>query len=161
MVRKRKRPEPEAADDAEPQHNGAQAMNGTHSEGVTTPEALSAPKAQLEGASDDLVSLHRARFVPWQPSAVVSSATSSDGSLIAVAHESGSIEVWETASWTCRQVPGSLSRCFMRTFALLPSFIMMLPFCNSSSLPSSCILPKLGSNCHMNLRSLSVRPQHS
>ena len=118
MARKRKRHEPEAADDAEPQHNGAQAMSGTHSEDATTPEALPAPKAQPEGVSDDLVSLHRARFVPWQPTAVVSSATSSDGGLIAVAHESGSIEIWETASWTCRQVPRSPSRCLMRTFAL-------------------------------------------
>lgn len=59
---------------------------------------------QPQEKPDDLVSLHRARFVPWQPTAVVASATSRDESLVAVAHESGSIEIWETLSWTCRQV---------------------------------------------------------
>ena len=105
MVRKRKRLESEAADKEEPQQQPAEPVaNGTHSLEAPSSEALPAPKAQLKHPSDDLVSLHRARFVPWQPTAVVASASSSDGSLVAIAHESGAIEIWETASWTCRQV---------------------------------------------------------
>ncbi len=109
MVKKRKRPEPDTADNEESQQPAAPLPNGTHSGEAPQSEALPAPEAQLGSTTDDLVSLHRARFVPWQPTAVVASATSSDGSLVAVAHESGAIEVWETSSWTCRQVMQSLN----------------------------------------------------
>lgn len=104
MVRKRKRPELDTANQEEYQQPEISALNGTHSLDPAPLEHLLPPEAQLKSASEDLVSLHRARFVPWQPTAVVASATSNDGSLLAVAHESGAIEVWETTSWTCRQV---------------------------------------------------------
>jgi hypothetical protein len=42
--------------------------------------------------------------VPWQPTAVIAAAATSDGSVLAVARDNGSIEVWETATWTCFQV---------------------------------------------------------
>ena len=104
MVRKRKRPESDAADNEESQQPAVITSNGTHSLEAPPPVALPAPEEKQEGPSDDLISLHRARFVPWQPTAVVATATSSDGSLVAVAHESGAIEIWETTSWTLRQV---------------------------------------------------------
>ncbi len=56
------------------------------------------------GQPEDLVALHRVRFVPWQPTAAIASAATADGSLLAVARENGSIELWETATWTCFQV---------------------------------------------------------
>ncbi|CAL8461915.1 g1446 [Coccomyxa elongata] len=59
------------------------------------------------GQPEDLVALHRVRFVPWQPTAAIASAATADGSLLAVARENGSIELWETATWTCFQrLPG-------------------------------------------------------
>ncbi|CAL5222772.1 g5185 [Coccomyxa viridis] len=112
MVKKRKRPEPDTADNEESHQPAAPLSNGTHPGAAPQSEALPAPEAQLGSTTDDLVSLHRARFVPWQPTAVVASATSTDGSLVAVAHESGAIEIWETSSWTCRQViPGKEDAC--------------------------------------------------
>ena len=104
MAKKRKRPEPDTANHKDSQQPATPALNGTHTLESTPPEALPPPEAQLRSASDDLVSLHRARFVPWQPTAVVASATSNDGSLVAITHESGALEIWETTSWTCRQV---------------------------------------------------------
>lgn len=104
MVRKRKRPESDAADNEESQQPTETVSNGTHTLKAPPPEALPASEEQQDSPSKDLVSLHRARFVPWQPTAVVASATSSDGSLVAVAHESGAIEIWETTRWTLRQV---------------------------------------------------------
>ena len=121
MVRKRKRPEADTPSDSAAQDNEAPVSNGTHSVADAAPaEALPAPQTQPRSGSDDLVALHRARFVPWQPTAVLASATSTDGSLLAVAHESGRIEVWETASWTCRQValappPASLCQSVQAT----------------------------------------------
>ena len=65
--------------------------------------AVRSAAAQTE-LPDDLVALHRVRFVPWQPTAVIAAAATSDGSVLAVARDNGSIEVWETATWTCFQV---------------------------------------------------------
>ena len=68
------------------------------------PEAIASARPEQQGAGRDLVTLHRARFVPWQPTAVVASAVTADGSVLAVAQDSGAIELWETATWTCFQV---------------------------------------------------------
>ncbi|XRA96281.1 U3 small nucleolar RNA-associated protein [Pycnococcus provasolii] len=46
-----------------------------------------------------MIRLHRARMVPWCPAPVTSSCASSDGSLVAVARESGAVELYETSSW--------------------------------------------------------------
>ncbi len=139
MVKKRKRPEPDTADNEESHQPAAPLSNGTHPGAAPQSEALPAPEAQLGSTTDDLVSLHRARFVPWQPTAVVASATSTDGSLVAVAHESGAIEIWETSSWTCRQVLAqyhilSLSLSFP-DFAIVGSHL-----CGEAGLcwPASC-----------------------
>ena len=123
MVKKRKRPELDTADNEESQQPAAPLSNGTHSGEAPPVEALPAPEAQLGSTTDDLVSLHRARFVPWQPTAVVASATSSDGSLVAVAHESGAIEVWETSSWTCRQVFAQY--CILSMSLSFPNSVML------------------------------------
>ncbi len=47
--------------------------------------------------------LHHVNCVAWTPSAVVSLAVSSDGSLAAVARENGEVELWETHTWECLQ----------------------------------------------------------
>ena len=104
MARKRKHVEPDTSTFEAPQQHEAAVTDGSAAAPAPLGNAAEVAHTQHDESSDDLVSLHRARFVPWQPTAVVASAASSDGSLVAVAHESGSIEVWETAGWTCRQV---------------------------------------------------------
>ena len=103
MAKKRKHVEPDTPAIEAPQHEAA-VTDGNLAASALVSNAAEVSNTQQDERSDDLISLHRARFVPWQPTAVVASAASSDGSLVAVAHESGSIEVWETAGWTCRQV---------------------------------------------------------
>lgn len=51
--------------------------------------------------NETLVALHRARFLDWSPTAATASAVSGDGSLLAVARESGDVELWQTDHWTC------------------------------------------------------------
>ncbi|KAK9820486.1 hypothetical protein WJX72_010807 [[Myrmecia] bisecta] len=66
------------------------------------------PELSLE--TSGLVALHRSRFIEWHPTAVVACESTSDGSVVAVARESGSLELWDTDSWTCFQrIPGSES----------------------------------------------------
>ena len=108
MAKKRKHVEPDTPASEAPQQHEAAVTDGSLAAPAPLSIAAEVTVTQQDESSDDLVSLHRARFVPWQPTAVVASAASSDGSLVAVAHESGSIEVWETAGWTCRQV---ISQC--------------------------------------------------
>lgn len=57
--------------------------------------------ALVQGQSDDLVALHRIRFVPWKPTAGIGTATTSDGSLLAVLRQNRAIEVWDTEAWVC------------------------------------------------------------
>ena len=68
------------------------------------PEATHSSRPVQQGADSELVTLHRARFVPWQPTAVVASAVTADGSVLAIAQDSGALELWETVTWTCFQV---------------------------------------------------------
>ena len=51
-----------------------------------------------------LLSLHRARFVDWDPTAVTAMSASGDGTMLAVARDSGVLELWETEHWTCLTV---------------------------------------------------------
>lgn len=62
------------------------------------------PQQPIAVEAAELVALHRARFVPWQPAAVVACTFTPDGSALAVGQESGGIELWETSTWTCFQV---------------------------------------------------------
>ena len=55
-----------------------------------------------------LLALHKARFVEWTPTAAVASAASDDGSVLAVARESGDIELWQTDYWHCLAVGNCL-----------------------------------------------------
>lgn len=56
---------------------------------------------------DGMVILHRARFIEWQPSAVVALTTSDDGSLTVAARENGDIELYEAATFQLlRRIPG-------------------------------------------------------
>ena len=43
------------------------------------------------------VALHRMKLIDWQPTAVVAIAATSDGTAVAVAHESGDIELWDAS----------------------------------------------------------------
>ena len=66
---------------------------------------LSGKRKQPEPASSDaLVALHRARFVDWHPTAVTALAATTDGTAVAVARESGAIELWSTEHWQCLKV---------------------------------------------------------
>ncbi|KAK3242493.1 hypothetical protein CYMTET_47817 [Cymbomonas tetramitiformis] len=60
------------------------------------------------------VALHRARFVDWQPSAVVAIAATFDGEAVAVAREDGSIELYDSiGEWTCDLfIPGEEGAAF-------------------------------------------------
>ena len=86
------------------QHTGASADIQQQAQAI-----VRGPVAQAE-EPEDLVALHRVRFVPWQPTAAIATAATSDGSVLAVARDNGSIELWETATWTCFQV-GLNSQC--------------------------------------------------
>ena len=66
---------------------------------------LTGKRKQPEPASSDaFVALHRARFVEWHPTAVTALAATTDGTAVAVARESGAIELWSTEHWQCLKV---------------------------------------------------------
>lgn len=67
--------------------------------------AVRGKRKQPETTTDvDLAALHRARIVDWSPTAVTALAASADGTVVAAARESGSIEIWSTAHWQCIKV---------------------------------------------------------
>ena len=54
-----------------------------------------------------MLELHRSRFVEWQPSAVVALAVAPGGATVALARETGDIEVYDTTDWRCSaRIPG-------------------------------------------------------
>lgn len=53
---------------------------------------------------EHMVALHRARIVEWSPTAITALAATVDGTLVAAARESGSIEIWNTEHWQCIKV---------------------------------------------------------
>ena len=117
--KKRKRPQEAEADDGHQQEDPVQAQGAARAAAAEEVPAATAslpggsrelvpqpqrPLLQTQEDAAELVALHRARFVPWQPAAIVALAVTPDGSALAVGQESGSIELWETATWTCFQV---------------------------------------------------------
>ena len=58
---------------------------------------------QEENATN-LVALHRARMFDWSPTAVTALATTSDGTVLAAARDSGNLELWNTDHWTVTAV---------------------------------------------------------
>jgi hypothetical protein len=79
-------------------------MAGKRSRRLSEPAAFTAPQT-----TDGLLALHRVRFLEWRPSAVTAMRAAPDGSVLAVARESGAVEIWETDYWTLVQV--SLTIC--------------------------------------------------
>ena len=69
----------------------------------------------------NLLALHRARFVEWEPTAAVASGASGDGTVLAVARESGDVELWNADHWSCIAV--RCSPCFVRQATRLPFFL--------------------------------------
>lgn len=61
-------------------------------------------KEKKKGKLTGVTALHHIRFIDWTPTAVVSIAPSPDGTVVAVARESGDLELWETDDWQCLQV---------------------------------------------------------
>ena len=59
----------------------------------------------------NLIALHRARFVEWEPTAAVASGASGDGTVLAVARESGDVELWNADHWSCITVRCSSLHC--------------------------------------------------
>lgn len=54
-----------------------------------------------------MLELHRSRFVEWQPAAVVALAVAPGGLTVALARETGDLEVYDTTDWRCTaRVPG-------------------------------------------------------
>ena len=54
-----------------------------------------------------MLELHRSRFVEWQPAAVVALAVAPGGFVVALARETGDLEIYDTADWRCTaRVPG-------------------------------------------------------
>ena len=54
-----------------------------------------------------VLELHRSRFVEWQPAAVVALAVAPGGLTVALARETGDLEIYDTADWRCTaRVPG-------------------------------------------------------
>ena len=51
-----------------------------------------------------MVALHRARIVEWSPTAITALAATADGTVVAAARESGSLEIWNTEHWQCIKV---------------------------------------------------------
>ena len=78
---------------------------------AATPEEQGIPLADAKGLKqpDTLIALHRARFFDWAPTAVTAIAVTSDGTVLAAARESGSIEIWHTDHWTHAVVRPSLA----------------------------------------------------
>ena len=48
-----------------------------------------------------MLELHRSRFVEWQPAAVVAIAVAPGGTTVALARETGDLEIYDTADWRC------------------------------------------------------------
>ena len=62
-------------------------------------------RKRIEATDDsELIALHRARIINWSPTAVTALAATADGTVVAVARESGSIEIWNTEHWQCIKV---------------------------------------------------------
>ena len=118
MAKQKKRRRPQADDDTPQQATklprldaAAAAPEADGRKAAPQPQAQPQQQQQQPGPlqpsaaeAAELVALHRARFVPWQPAAVVACAFAPDGSVLAVGQESGAIELWETSTWTCFQV---------------------------------------------------------
>ena len=62
------------------------------------------PLAAADPALPDVLAIQRGRFVQWQPSPVVCSAVTADGTVAAVGREDGQIELWDTLSWQLLKV---------------------------------------------------------
>lgn len=75
----------------------------------TKPSGGKRGASQQQHSKDGLVILHRSRFIDWNPSPIVSLASSHDGSLVTALRETGDIELYDTTSWHCFQsFPGRL-----------------------------------------------------
>jgi U3 small nucleolar RNA-associated protein 4 len=54
-----------------------------------------------------MLELHRSRFVEWQPSPIVAMAVAPGGLTVALARETGDLEIYDTTDWRCTaRVPG-------------------------------------------------------
>ena len=58
-------------------------------------------EAGEQAAEEGCLALHCGKFVPWRPTAVLALAATGDGSVVALARESGDIEIWDTEIWHC------------------------------------------------------------
>ena len=74
------------------------------------------PEAEEQEAEDGCLALHCGKFVPWRPTAVLALAATGDGSVVALARESGDIEIWDTEIWHC--IKASTLECL--NWLLLP-----------------------------------------
>lgn len=100
---------PSANGDLGAQQPAKKRRNRSHSRNNTAKPLSDAgePLAAVTGDERDqlheeqqLLSLHRLRSIDWEPTAVVATATSEDGTILAAARDSGAIDLYETEHWT-------------------------------------------------------------
>lgn len=65
---------------------------------------VQATEHSAQPAAPDVLSIQRGRFVQWQPSPVICSAATADGTVAAVGREDGTIELWDTLTWQLLKV---------------------------------------------------------
>lgn len=73
-----------------------------------------------------LVSFQRCSAVPWRPSPIVAIAVCNDQSLVAIARDNGSIEIWNTAAWSCVSVRLAVLGCVLVQAYFYPQWLTAL-----------------------------------
>ena len=75
---------------------------------------LMGQKRGRQGHDPQWTALHRAQFVDWRPTAAVTAAVTADGTALAVARDSGRIEVWDTDCWALLTVRSHMPSAALR-----------------------------------------------
>ena len=109
-------------------------------------------EAGEQAAEEGPLALHCGKFVPWRPTAVLALAATGDGSVVALARESGDIEIWDTEIWHC--IKASPLRVLDLDAAAQGAYL--LHFCTLSWLP--CMLTRSCCWCHRELQARRMQP---
>ena len=107
--------------------------------------------AEVEDQEEGCLALHCGKFVPWRPTAVLALAATGDGSVVALARESGDIEIWDTEIWHCikASTPGSAAAAFGEHVSNMSAHSL-------SWLP--CVLTTSSCWCHRELQARRMQP---
>lgn len=72
--------------------------------GITDEQGIPFEPNGSRSAEQDIIAVHKARLADWSPSAVTAASATADGTVLAVARESGNVELWQTEHWTISAV---------------------------------------------------------